>query len=201
MQSESADRSNKPNPELRGLLRERQFGSRHTYRKDDVVFRMGDSDRSLYLIDNGLLAARYLTPNGKQFTKSFFVEGDIVGNIAAAISGGPNTFSLVCLENCSLFRIEFGDLEALCEKDSAASAAIIRVLMELVAKKERREYEFLCLTAEERYLLLLESRPDLVERIRMKDLASYLGITAVALSRIRARINLEDTPSLPSSNG
>ena len=52
-------------------------------------------------------------------------------------------------------------------------------------KKERREYEFLCLSAEERYRLLIKRSPDLVRQVTQNEIARYLGITPVALSRIR----------------
>ena len=54
-------------------------------------------------------------------------------------------------------------------------------------KKERREREFLTESAEERYRMLLERSPALFDKVTQKDIARYLGITPVALSRIRKR--------------
>ncbi|MBL4788193.1 MAG: hypothetical protein JKY60_03815, partial [Kordiimonadaceae bacterium] len=62
------------------------------------------------------------------------------------------------------------------------------LLLSLAMKKERREYELLCLSAEQRYRLLLERQPDLVSKIKQQDIALYLGITPVALSRIKKRM-------------
>jgi CRP-like cAMP-binding protein len=61
--------------------------------------------------------------------------------------------------------------------------------MEGVAiRKERREGEFLLDSAEQRYQRLLTEQPELAERLPLYHLASYLGVTDVALSRIRRRL-------------
>lgn len=62
-------------------------------------------------------------------------------------------------------------------------------LLALAMKKEQREYEFLCLSAAERYLLFCQREAELVPRLSQLDIARYLGITPVALSRIRRRLN------------
>ena len=65
-------------------------------------------------------------------------------------------------------------------------APYIVVEAQFVAK-EQREYEFLQLSAEERYRLVCEQFPSLVQHIPQHQIASYIGITPVALSRIRGR--------------
>jgi hypothetical protein len=54
--------------------------------------------------------------------------------------------------------------------------------------KEQREYEFLQLSAEERYRQFCAERPEHLAQIPQHQVASYIGITPVALSRIRARV-------------
>ena len=56
-------------------------------------------------------------------------------------------------------------------------------------KKELREHDLLCLSAEERYRNFLNDSPALVERITQMDMARYLGITPIALSRIKGRLS------------
>ena len=66
---------------------------------------------------------------------------------------------------------------------------VIDGLLELAMKKERREYEFLCLSAEDRYRLIREREPTMLGRVTQNDIARYLGITPVALSRIKSRLS------------
>jgi CRP-like cAMP-binding protein len=83
--------------------------------------------------------------------------------------------------------MDFEALYAASRKHVEIAARLVDFLLAFAMKKERREMEFLSLTAEDRYRLLLERAPELEQRVRQKDIARYLGITPVALSRIRAR--------------
>ena len=156
--------------------------------KGDVVFGQGDKNDSLYFIQVGLLKAFYVTGDGKERVKSFLKEADIIGNLAALTSGSGCSFTLICLEPSSLIRVRFGDLLYLAKSDLVVANELVRLLANLAAKKERREYEFLCFSAKERYAALKDASPDLLERVTQNDVARYLGITPVALSRIRARM-------------
>lgn len=155
--------------------------------KGDDIFRQGDESDSLYYIHSGLLKAYYITAAGKMYVKSFLKEGDVIGNLAALMSEGHCTFTLTCLERSSLMCVRFRDLLALAKVDLAVANEFIGLLADLAVKKERREYEFLCLSAEERLAILKRATPELLERVTQKDIAHYLGITPVALSRIRSR--------------
>lgn len=55
-------------------------------------------------------------------------------------------------------------------------------------KKERREYELLCLSAEDRYRALMENTPQLADMVTQNEIALYLGVTPVGLSRIKKRV-------------
>lgn len=157
-------------------------------RKGEVVFHQGDISDSIYSIQSGLLKAYYVTEDGREFIKSFIAEKDAIGNLSALVSAAACTFSLICLEPTKLIRLPFKVLVAQAEQDLNAANAIIQLLIKLAIKKERREHEFLCLSAEERYQLLLEHSPELLIRVTQNDIARYLGITPVGLSRICTRI-------------
>jgi CRP-like cAMP-binding protein len=151
------------------------------------VFRQGDANRHAYLVIEGLLKAYYLTADGKESIKSFISEHDLVGSLTAVQRDGECSFSLVCLEPCHLIEIPVDGLFGATRRDPALAQVMIGFLLDLAMKKERREMEFLTLTAGERYDLLLERTPQLPARVAQKDIARYLGITPVALSRIRSR--------------
>lgn len=168
-----------------------EFGEVLNFSKGDVVFRQGDITDSVYYIQAGLLKAYYVTADGKEFVKSFLKEADVIGNLAALTSDDGCTFTLVCLESSTLIRVSFGDLLRLAEADLTVANHLIQLLAGLAVKKERREYEFLCMSAEERFRLLKETTPELLGRVTQNDIARYLGITPVALSRIRSRIEKE----------
>lgn len=157
-------------------------------KKHDYVFRQGDEDTSVYVVVNGLLKAYYVTPEGKEFVKSLILPGSFIGSMTACHANELCSFSLRCLEDSELVEVKFADLKAMAFRDEQIAEFVINGLLDLSMKKERREYEFLCLTAEERYQRLMSRSPEILQRVTQNDIARYLGITPVALSRIKARL-------------
>ena len=139
-------------------------------------------------MQTGLLKAFYLTDDGREFIKSFIWEGGFIGSLAASVPGGRTTYSIICLEDTEAVALSFPDLAQATERDHSVALALNTALLALAVKKEAREYEFLCLSAEERYQIIVERWPELINRLTQNDVARYLGITPVGLSRIRSRL-------------
>ena len=155
--------------------------------RGDHVFRQGDEDRTFYLLREGLLKAYYSSADGRESVKSFIQPGEFIGSLTAVHEDNRCSFSLVCLEPATLLQLEFRALYSASRQHLEIAGRLIDFLLGFAMKKERREMEFLSLSAEERYRLLVARSPELVGRLKQKDIAHYLGITPVALSRIRAR--------------
>jgi len=156
-------------------------------KKGELLLRQGDADSSIYVVVSGLLKAYYATEQGKELIKSFIQPGEFIGSLIACHTGEPSTFNLMCLEDSVLRRVPYNELASVTKSSPEVAEIIIKSLIELSIKKERREYEFLCLSAPERYALLIQRNPELINRLTQNDIARYLGITPVALSRIKHR--------------
>lgn len=141
----------------------------------------------VFLVSKGLLKAYYIRADGKEHIKSFQPEGSIIGSMVALIDQEPSTFSLVALEPSDLVALPYAKLEASAKGSLELSNALISFLSAYGRRKERREYELLCLSPEDRYFQLLSSSPSLAERISQAELAAYIGVTPQALSRIKRR--------------
>lgn len=159
--------------------------------KGEHFFIQGDPNKSFYHVKSGLLKAYYTSEEGKESIKSFLLPGDSIGSMTSAFSGEDCTFSLVCLKPASLIMLPISTLMEYSKNDLELANAMIELLIHLAMKKEKREYEFLCLSAEERYSRLEESTPALLEKVTQNDLARYLGLTPVGLSRIKKRVYKE----------
>jgi len=155
------------------------------------VFIQGDTDTSMYFIQAGLLKAYYTTPEGKEFVKSFIMANDVIASLSSSYKGERSSFSLVCLENTQLIEIPFSLINQQSQEDHEFAKSMIEVLLKFSIKKEKREFDFLCLTAEERYRQLAEESPMIVEKVTQNDLSRYLGVTPVGLSRIKKRVKLD----------
>jgi len=163
----------------------------------EYLIRQGESAPNLYMIRKGLAKMFYLTPNGKEFVKSFLPEGSFAGSLIAQLEDRSSSFSIVCLEPIELEFIPFSDIQRLFDSDPAALRFGFKLFQELALKKEKREFNFLCLTPEEQYRCFIDENPELAYRVSLADIARYLGITPVALSRIRRRIKQDTTQLKP----
>ena len=155
--------------------------------KGEHIFLQGDVDRSLYFVQSGLLKAYYTSENGKESVKSFFLPNDIIGSLTSAYLKESCSFNLICLEPSILKRIPFDILYEYSKNNLEVASDTIELLLFFAMKKEQREFEFLCMSAEERFCRIAEVSPILLEKVTQNDLSRYLGVTPVGLSRIKKR--------------
>ena len=165
-------------------------GNPRSMEANEHVFRQGEKSQSLYVVKSGLLKAYYLSADGKENIKSFILPGDSIGSLSAIHAAQACTFSLVCLKPSELIVVNFQGLYEATRKDPEISANVVDFLLKFGMKKEMREYELLCLSAEERYLRLQDNAPELFNLVTQNEIARYLGITPVALSRIKKRVTV-----------
>lgn len=152
-----------------------------------TLFSQDEAHPFLYVVRQGLLKLTYLNGHGDEWTKSLVAEGQFFASLSA-LRSGLTSFSVCAIEPCLLERIPFRLIEQLADRDLAWSRMARNALMIFAERKERRERLFLTMSAEARYRLLLEEEPQLAARVPQKDLASYLGVTPVGLSRIARRV-------------
>lgn len=158
----------------------------------EYIFQQGDENRSLYFLKSGFLKAYYLSSDGKKSIKSFLSSGDIIGSLKGIFGSSGCSFSLVCLAHSELLLINFDEVQKAANSDLQLALDVNKFLIDFAIKKESREYELLCLSAEDRYRQLIANAPDLLGSVTQNDIALYLGVTPVGLSRIKSRITKSD---------
>lgn len=173
-------------PELLEIFREK--GREIFLRPGDHLFVQGESDRNVYLVRSGLLKAYYIRPDGREHIKSFLTDGSVIGSVVALMDGGFSTFSLMAVEASAVIAVPYKALAEVARRDVDFANALIVLLLAYGKRKERREYELLSLSSEDRYAILLETMPAIASRISQADMAAYIGVTPQALSRIKRRL-------------
>lgn len=153
------------------------------------IFDQGEICPDVFVMTQGLVKLHYITRDGKEWIKSFIVDQGVFGSRASQSLGQPSTFSATCLEDGVVFRLPYRAFERLCTEDPKLAVMTFRFFQWVGLKKELREHDLLCLSAEERYRKFLNDNPALAERITQTDMARYLGVTPIALSRIKARLS------------
>lgn len=147
----------------------------------------GQPVRHFGLVLGGLVRHFYVDAKGRECVKAFRGAGEFSAPYAELIQRRPSRTFIQALAPTSLLAFEVARFDALAE-GSLELQRLARRLVELnFVWKEQREYDFLLLSAEERYRRFCAERPELLADIPQHQVASYIGITPVALSRIRAR--------------
>jgi len=168
-------------------------GKMKIYDPKQVFAREGEIPNKIGIIKKGLFRYYYLTNEGKEFTKVFMKEGDIISSYISMISGKKSYYTIEAIEKSEIIEISLCQWNKLRSIDSKWDKLLIAFLEKGYGIKEKREREFLLMDSENRYKAFLEDYPNLENRVRQHMIASYLGITPIALSRIRRkmkRINL-----------
>jgi len=151
------------------------------------LFRQGDADSHIYGLRQGYLKAYYVNADGREHIKSLLMPGAFIGSVAAFADGGTCTFNLVAQTDCQVSAIPYARLRSLAAQDHGFALELVDFLTGYAHKKERREYDLLCLSATERYEAVVDQADALGGAFSQADIAGYIGITPQALSRIKRR--------------
>jgi CRP-like cAMP-binding protein len=161
--------------------------SEHRYRKNEILFRKDQLVSHLYFVKTGIVRA-YAPAGDSELTFWFGREGAAVLSMRSYVENKPGYENIELLEDSTLYRAPSDQLQRLFQSDiHAANWGRKLAEKELISTEERlisREFR----NAKERYMDLLTSHPDLLQRVALGHIASYLGITQVSLSRVRAEI-------------
>lgn len=164
------------------------YFSERTFQKNDFIVRAGELSNDFYFIIKGLVRYFYLTMSGKEFNKHFAMENRLAGSFQSLVLNKPCGFFIQALERTETLVLpnrlltESFDRHVCWERIGRINAERLAIM------KELREKEFLLDSLEIRYRRFLEEYPRLLNRVPQYHIASYLGVTDVALSRIRKKI-------------
>lgn len=139
----------------------------------------------LYFIRKGLLRGYYF-PDGKEVTNWFAEQGEFATCFYAFIAERPSFEHIQALEDGELTALSHTALQTL-YRNFPETERIGRLITEnYYIRLEERLLNLQFKTAKERYHKLLSTKPSLLQRASLGQIASYLGITQETLSRIRA---------------
>ncbi|AWW00746.1 Crp/Fnr family transcriptional regulator [Arcticibacterium luteifluviistationis] len=155
--------------------------------KGHILFKADKTERSIYFIKKGIARA-YAYSDDNQITFWFGREGNPIVSMQSYVNNKKGYEDVELLEDCELYELKTEQLQKLFLEDIQI-ANWGRKFSELeLIKSEERLISLQFDTATERYLALLKKYPSIVQRVQLAHIASYLGITQVSLSRIRAKI-------------
>jgi len=158
----------------------------HSIKKGTVILKEGQKSIDNFFVLKGCIRTYYII-DGEEKTTAFYTELEGL-TPHCAINKSPSEYFVGCVEDCILL-ISNADMGVEINSKFPKFEIMCRILSEeLLAKKQIDFDAFKISSPEQRYLNLLQKRPDLIQRVPQHQLASYLGIKPQSLSRLRARI-------------
>lgn len=155
-------------------------------KKGTTLVKEGQKSQESYFVLKGCIRVFYVKAEEEK-TTAFYTEMDALTPHCVR-NKTPSDYFISCVED-SILLVSNSDMEAEVNGKFPKFEIMCRMLSEELLAKQRIDFdEFKTSSPEERYLNLLERRPNLVQRVPQHQLASYLGIKPQSLSRLRARI-------------
>ncbi len=157
-------------------------------RKKHFILQEGDVCKFNIFVEKGILRTFKTDEKGNDHTLQFAFEGWWAADLYSFFTNEPSNFYIEALENCELLMISKPSWEELLEKIPAFERYFRILLQNNLISTQRRLLGSLSESAEDKYLNLITTFPDLLQRVPQTIIASYLGITPETLSRIRSHL-------------
>ena len=149
-----------------------------------ILLKAGRQESNIYFIKKGVVRGYFDHENG-EITFWFGEEGETILSMRSYVENKISYENIELLENCELYKIRTDKLQKLYEEDVHIANWGRKLAEKELLKVESRLISREFLSAKQRYDELIKNQPSLIQRIPLKYIASYLGITPVSLSRIR----------------
>ena len=166
---------------LLSIIQEKQVSKREIIQKPNIVCNF-----QTYVL-KGALRSYFITPKGVEHTISFAIEDWFISDFNSYIHQAPASLYIEALENSTIQQINFSDVEQLCKTHLKFERFFRMAAQKAFAFSQQRILSNLEHSAEERYLRFKSKYPSIVQRVPQYTLASYLGISAEFLSKIRKK--------------
>jgi CRP-like cAMP-binding protein len=165
------------------------FLTAKSYKKNELIKEVNKKEKYLSIITKGS-AGIFLWKENSAICLDLCFENEFFGDYMSFLTQQPTEIFTQAIEPTEILSISYSDLNELYSSSPIGTHIGRSAAESLFIHKQTQQIDLLMLTAEERYLKLLERQPEIVKRTPQKHIASYLGITPESFSRIRKNIIL-----------
>lgn len=165
-----------------------KFFVRKRLRKRQYLLQEGDICKYLSFVAKGLVRTYNVDEKGDEHMSVFGWEGWWISDFNSFLSVVPAVFNIDAIEDSELLLIARSDYDALTEQVPIMDRYFRILFQNSLVTKERRLMSSITHTAEQKYVSLLHSNPEIISRIPQNMIASYLGIAPETLSRIKRNL-------------
>ncbi len=172
--------------ERRSLASELPVGE---FEKGSILLSQGSVCTHCYHVFKGCVRQYFIDDEGNEKTVAFYTEGDTAALLDVQQLNAPSHFFWECTEDSVLLVGDLSGESDVLDRYPALQSLLRRMLEENLSSVQTSFATFVSSSPLQRYEHLLETRPDLFERVPQHQIASFLGITPESLSRIKKRLS------------
>ena len=159
------------------------------YPKDEPIIRVGEFADKAYYIISGYMKYYKLLESGDDLIIHLYAPDNFAASLDSFFKEERSKEELTCITDCYLFSISRPDLEILFSTNEKWGTFGRKLMESFLIEKEERIIDQISLTAQQRYIKLIETHPGIVQNVPIKLIASFIGVKPESLSRIRKQIN------------
>lgn len=157
------------------------------FSKGSILEREGKISGKLYFVTNGFIRS-FFYKDGIEVTTQIVGGNKFITSFNSFTSGITSKENIQCISNCEVFFITKSDYEILTSESVFWSVFCRQLYENVIVHNQQRTIDFIALSAEKRYLKLLNEQPEIIQNVPIQFIASYIGIKPESLSRIRKKI-------------
>lgn len=157
------------------------------FKKEEIVKDYNAIERYLNIVVSGSVGL-FVWNGKKDICINLLYEKSFMSDYLSFLKQEPSGIKTEALEDCTLWSISYPDLNELYARNETGLRIGKAIAEILFLRKQQEQINLLTLTPEQRYLGLITQRPEIFQRTPLKIIASYLGLTAESLSRLRKRL-------------
>lgn len=155
--------------------------------KNEYLVRNGERTQFIYLLLEGVVRVFY-NKEGNEYNKTFFISGGFPTALTALLSNAPSNLDFQALTPCKLIKFSYSKYRELFTKHRCLESLLLAILEQKWIIKERHDIHMVTNDSMTNYMIFRDEFPGLESLIPQYHIASYLGITPIQLSRIRAQL-------------
>ncbi len=166
-----------------------EHGEKRTIERGEVLEEAGEPAQWVAFVEKGCF--KYLVHNdeeGKDYCTGFAFEGEFVADFPYCLDGDVSEVTIEADMACEVYIISGRELQSLFDSDHEMTLINVELLKNLFKMVYSRDLDLYRYTARGRYKQLLLRCPQVVQMLSLKDIASFLNVTPVYLSKIRKEI-------------